>query len=208
MSTKILSAIEDVVRAYIQTVSGKYNIDPDELERIWKNLGTHAPKPPSPSPSPSPQSARCTCAYTFTRGKKKGLVCGAKCKSGSYCSLHKKYNKSKSPPVVNPKMILRKHKVIDKYWNPYTKLVFESLTDKIVIGKYDDNEIIGLSPCDIQTCIDMGYAYKVITDEQHALTDQELTSQHVLETIVNIFQAAPSERHTRDIEATLDELQS
>ena len=42
------------------------------------------------------------------------------------------------------KIVLKKNKTINKIWHPESTLVFKSSKEKLVIGRYEDGEIIPL----------------------------------------------------------------
>ena len=125
------------------------------------------------------------CPYVWSRGDKSGTTCGSIPKNGSiYCSRHKKYEgvetkaKKVLPTTNNKKTIssvtkkkgaspskevgltLHKNKEIDKLWDPNTKMVFKSISEKIVIGKYEDGEVKNLSSVDIDCCKQYGFAFE------------------------------------------------
>lgn len=127
------------------------------------------------------------CPYTFTKGKNEGTVCGSKPKDGGeYCSKHQKFEgvgqteKKKIPTPEKSattsdgqekkkRIVIRMNKDIDKYWNPETKMVFKSKEEKIVIGKYEDEEVKKLTKQDIETCEKIGFKY----DSTNSAQDDE-----------------------------------
>jgi len=127
------------------------------------------------------------CPYVFARGENKGEVCGCKPKNGNkYCSKHKKYegetpkekkvlpngkksivspSKKVSPKEKSPETILRKHKVLNKYWNRETDMVFKSPTEKIVVGKCVNDKLVSLTEEDIEVCKSRRWKYEVFDDK-------------------------------------------
>jgi hypothetical protein len=127
------------------------------------------------------------CPYVFARGENKGAVCGCKPKNGNkYCSKHKKYegetpkekkvlpngkksivspSKKVSPKEKGPETILRKHKVLNKYWNRETDMVFKSPTEKIVVGKCVNDKLVSLTEEDIEVCKSRRWKYEVFDDK-------------------------------------------
>ena len=130
------------------------------------------------------------CPYVFTRGENKGEICGCKPKNGNkYCSKHKKYegepqkekkvlpsgkksivspSKKTPPKEQSPETILRKHKVLDKYWHRETDMVFKSGTERIVIGKCVNDKLVSLTEEDIDVCKSRRWQYE---DEKPAAYD-------------------------------------
>ena len=126
------------------------------------------------------------CPYVFARGENKGQVCGCKPQNGNnYCSKHKKYegetpkekkvlpnakksivspSKKLSTKEKTPETILRKHKILDKYWNRETDMVFKSGTERIVIGKCLDDKLVALTVEDIEVCKSRRWKYDVVED--------------------------------------------
>tara|TARA_B100001094_G_scaffold93905_1_gene89728 strand:+ start:1529 stop:2482 length:954 start_codon:yes stop_codon:yes gene_type:complete len=122
------------------------------------------------------------CPYVFARGENKGQVCGCKPQNGNkYCSKHKKYegepqkekkvlpnakksivspSKKPSPKEKTPETILRKHKILDKYWNRETDMVFKSGTERIVIGKCLNDKLVALTAEDIEVCKSRRWKYE------------------------------------------------
>ena len=127
------------------------------------------------------------CPYVFARGENKGQVCGCKPQNGNkYCSKHKKYegepqkekkvlpnakksivspSKKPSPKEKTPETILRKHKILDKYWNRETDMVFKSGTERIVIGKCLNDKLVALTAEDIEVCKSRRWKYEEVEED-------------------------------------------
>ena len=129
------------------------------------------------------------CPYTFTKGKNEGTTCGSKPKDGGdYCSKHQKFEgvgqtekkkiptpeKSSTETPEKKRIVIRLNKDIDKYWNPETKMVFKSKEEKVVVGKYDDDEIQKLTDGDIETCKKYCFKYEIMEEgiEDEGIEDE------------------------------------
>jgi hypothetical protein len=101
---QIQTIIDNSISNFINNVSEKYEIDKEELEKIWAcgNLTMCDIKPPPQKkiitkPSPSKTDSSSTggsegCPYVYTKGEKEGQVCNIKPKGGvTFCTRHKKY---------------------------------------------------------------------------------------------------------------------
>ena len=120
------------------------------------------------------------CQYVFTRGKRKGEMCGARaCKNSMYCSKHKKHeNKKQKEKNTIPKKkvrtnVLKRIRSINKYYHPETGMVFKSKDEKVVIGKYVNGEVISLDNDDIEIC--KKYCFKVDSKKEMNETDNSNT---------------------------------
>jgi len=110
LSNQIQNIINTSITTFIKNVSDNYEIDKQELEKLWDSVnGSESPtcfvKPQAqkktaiitkPSPSKSESSSNDTtsegCPYVYTKGEKEGQVCNTKAKGGVvYCTRHKKY---------------------------------------------------------------------------------------------------------------------
>jgi hypothetical protein len=115
------------------------------------------------------------CAYVLLRGPKKGTMCGCTVKNhdNDFCPKHngggddddeekkvKKENTTdETPAVATTSTLLRKNKSIDKLWHESTGLVFESSTNRVVIGKCEGDEVKPLSQDDIAVCKQNGFKF-------------------------------------------------
>ena len=114
-SQNISQIIDKTIKNYIDAISKKYKIPPNELQNLWSGRAEVSPKnsedpgPPQP-PQPlddTPQGTICgQCTYVFSRGARKGVRCEKKSRQGGInCSKHKKYEGkiSKIPQTQIPK---------------------------------------------------------------------------------------------------------
>lgn len=120
------------------------------------------------------------CSYVLLRGPKKGTMCGCTVKNPDheFCPKHnsgggdedgddeKKVKKANptddaptQPVVTATSTLLRKNKSIDKLWHESTGLVFESSTNRVVIGKCEGDEVKPLSQDDIAVCKQNGFKF-------------------------------------------------
>ena len=75
--------INKSVDAYIEQIYEKWEIDKEELKKMWESMeNTTLPS------RRSSVSGSNTCPHIFKRGEKKGQVCGKNCR-GEYCGTHK-----------------------------------------------------------------------------------------------------------------------
>jgi cobalamin biosynthesis protein CobT len=93
--------------------------------------------------------------------------------------------------MSKPKIVLKKLKALDKIWHPESSLVFKSLEDKKVIGRYTDNEFISLDEVALQLCQDWNFAYDPDlveeaseVDEKSNTDDQESEQEDSSNTVV------------------------
>ena len=136
------------------------------------------------------------CPYVFARGENKGQVCGCKPQNGNkYCSKHKKYegepqkekkvlpnakksivspSKKPSPKEKTPETILRKHKILDKYWNRETDMVFKSGTERIVIGKCLNDKLVALTAEDIEVCKSRRWKYEEVEEDVEDVAEEDV----------------------------------
>lgn len=112
------------------------------------------------------------CQYVFTRGKRKGQMCGARaCKNFMYCSKHKKHanKKAKKQKLIPEKMrtnILKRIRSINKYYHPDSGMVFKSKEEKVVIGKYVNGEVIDLNNDDLEICKKFCFKVELHSEEK------------------------------------------
>lgn len=132
-----------------------------------------------------------TCIYVFSKGDKKSEVCGVKTKDSSYCTKHKKHqDKEPVEKVAKPikktavttgekpceksvKIVLVKHKTLEKLYHPESNLVFKSNKERVVIGKCVDNIIVKLTEEDIEKCKRWRFNYEELNEEDENETVEE-----------------------------------
>lgn len=95
--------------------------------------------------------------------------------------------------MSKPKIVLKKLKALDKIWHPESSLVFKSLDDKKVIGRYSDNEFISLDEVALQLCVDWNFAYDPDLVEEASDMDDKSETQHEPEPDVETSQEHETE---------------
>ena len=103
---QIQNSIDNYIEQFISNISEKYEIDKDELQKLWdsgnlsnvevKSLDKTQKKTiTKPSPTKTADSSTSGsegCPYVYTKGEKEGQVCNIKPKGGVvFCTRHKKY---------------------------------------------------------------------------------------------------------------------
>lgn len=58
-----------------------------------------------------------------------------------------------------PRIVLKKHKTLDKIWHPESTLIFKSEQDKLVIGRYHNDTFISLDEKGVELCIKWKFKY-------------------------------------------------
>ena len=108
--------ITEAIIEFSKIVAKNYNIDPDVLKDIWKDVSgniefstlkrvdTDTLSIASSSRSRSTCKSKKydeteTCCYNITRGPQKGKMCDKQRKFGNYCTQHKKYNNDDNSSV-------------------------------------------------------------------------------------------------------------
>jgi len=166
---EIEMVVKQHLRELLNRISYTYSIPIDELTSL---IDGDADASVIDKPSKH-TDVKQTCTYEFTRGAKKGTLCGSVCKSqdtDNCCTKHKSKKVAATPPPavvvesVDPSdapVVLRKNKSINKLCHMDTQMVFESAENRVVIGKLQsDNTIEPLSIDDVLTCETMGFQYK------------------------------------------------
>ena len=71
------------------------------------------------------------------------------------------------------KVVLKKLKQIDKIWHPDSTLVFKSIDDKKVIGRFCDNEFISLDDVALDLCEKWNFTYDpdLVDEEEEVIED-------------------------------------
>lgn len=100
------------------------------------------------------------CSYNFIKGKRAGTICDLKALPESdFCKKHQKESNK-----VDNTLKLKRHPTLNVLFDPKSKLVFESDTNKLVIGIIKNNKIC--DDYDIEFCKKNGYRFKKkITNE-------------------------------------------
>lgn len=176
MQQVLLQNIDNVISSLLKTISSQYDIDLDDLTKLWTTESTKSVKPkPANKPKSNSSSKESSeelvggCPYILTRGKRKGEQChGKSAKTSTYCAAHKKYEGMpvKAPPKVMPKVDVTEqtlahpyHDVLGVHYHIDTKMVFESENSFVVTGKIVDNEVHELTEQDKRVCERFGFEY-------------------------------------------------
>ena len=117
------------------------------------------------------------CIYKYVKGAKKDETCSKKC-TGEYCALHLKSAKGvkevKAKPAKTPKTtpksspkspILRLIEDSDHVFHPESKLVFESASNRVVVGIMDDDDEVILGINDDIIELAKSYKFKYIVEK-------------------------------------------
>lgn len=162
--TALKNSIEVIIEKYITNISEKYNIEKKELLGIWEK-GIDTVK--LDHNNCENENTTKTCSYTFTRGKKKGIVCGLSVTTGDmFCSKHIKQGTNIKEQKINilPRnviksstIVLKRNKNVDRLWHPESKLVFND--NNTVTHRLIDDQLRQLNDDDIKICKKLGFAY-------------------------------------------------
>lgn len=181
MSAQLLKNISSVLDEHTQIlakkVSERYNIPVSDIMRLWNDeyqsppTSTPTPTPksmpmptPKSTPTPTPSTTR-VCQHIWSKGDRKGTICGVQVNNPvrCYCSKHiaqnSKTKKEASSPVKKA-IVLRRNKSLDKLWHQESGMVFESIADKRVIGKYVNGVMNRIGDEDRGVCVDLGFVVK------------------------------------------------
>jgi hypothetical protein len=69
--------------------------------------------------------------------------------------------------------LLRKNKAINKLWHEDTAMVFESIFNRVVIGKCVDDKIVPLTEDDIEVCKQNGFKFKIAEPKTEKKTEEK-----------------------------------
>jgi len=185
--------IKSAVNDYINRIASEFDgIDKDDLHILWAEVVKEC-KTQKKSPSKSKTVQEGGCPYKFQRGPTTGEVCMAPPKTGSnYCSRHKKYEgkESKEKKVLpTPKKnikpskgsgspapkkvdrVFKIHNATKKFWHPETGLVIKSPSDRVVIGRIDNDKVVPLRDEDIDECKKWSFAF--ISSQEEEVKEKE-----------------------------------
>ena len=193
LSKNIMSLIDTQINDFISCVSRKYNIDSVELTGLWNSDEPMATSTKidiivsSTSHVPSVEvKTDNVCQHLWIKGVRKGTICGCVVKNPTkrYCVKH--VNQNKSPTVSSPSngvvkptsKVIRRNKTIDKLWHEESCMVFESIDDRRIIGKYSDGKVMILNEADVQTCKELGFVIKPSIDDR-VVTDPDVIKNTV-----------------------------
>ena len=71
------------------------------------------------------------------------------------------------------KIVLKKNKTINKIWHPESTLVFKSSSEKLVIGRFQDGEVIPLDDEALDLCVQWKFKYDTSLVEEEEVTDSD-----------------------------------
>jgi hypothetical protein len=182
----IMKAVDDNVNAFIERISTIYKIPHQELIELWSSdpvspMIIDDEKPMckvvvvSKKAVKSPNEPSRKCPYLFARGPNKGCLCSADIRQldREFCPKHttqkptcvKERKTQMIPDTDDINKSLHMNKSINKLWNKNTGMVFNSNEDRTVIKRLVDGELTKLTSDDIDTCISIGFAYRLEEDD-------------------------------------------
>ena len=166
LGTGLKSLVDSQVKILAREVAGK-SLSESEILGIWSTIAWGEETAIASNPVPQSNSG---CPWVYTKGEKQGQICGGKLKKDSaYCGVHTKgVPPKKTLPLPRTssefegKILLHKHKTLNKLYHPETGMVFESAENKVVIGKIDSktDKFSELSPEDTEICEKWRFAIK------------------------------------------------
>jgi hypothetical protein len=71
------------------------------------------------------------------------------------------------------KIVLKKNKTINKIWHPESTLVFKSSNEKLVIGRFQDGEVIPLDDEALDLCVQWKFKYDTSLVDEEEVTDSD-----------------------------------
>jgi hypothetical protein len=183
LSKTVTKAIDGVVHNFIQQISDKYKISPEELLYIWEGDNSSLKLKPKTSAPIIPDDAdhsllmKCTKLELVALCKEKGLRHTGKTKSVLVARLtgkeepvkttpkSKAKSKIKDVPVIKklisniPRVAIRRNQ-FGKFEHPETSLIFNNKTQKVIGKQNDDGTIDDLTPTDIDICNQYKFQYE------------------------------------------------
>ena len=171
----ILAKVEEFALKFSTTYSGK-SFTSSEVIMAWKGEATSPPvvpptKPSSstkeavvpPNPSPSGQKV---CQHVWSKGARKGTICGVPVNNPTRCYCSKHIAQHKTPPSTpspvksKGSIVLRRHKGLNKLWHQESGMVFKSIEDKQVVGRCINGMMHNLTDDDRTTCTELGFVVR------------------------------------------------
>ena len=164
------------------------------------------------------------CQYVILRGSKKGEMCGCaiRKKGNDFCSKHNseegeekkvKQTKLSAPLDLSNKVVLRRNKTIDKLWHEDSGMVFESISNRVVIGRCEGEEIKPLTAGDVAVCKELNFAIKDVDPvavaapvqvpkqkEEAKHEDKDGDTIKYVENLLNSLQESPKKKPRDDSE--------
>ena len=153
------------------------------------------------------------CKYILLRGSKKGQACGCaiRKKGNDFCSKHNsedgdekkvKQTKLSAPLDLSNKIVLRRNKTIDKLWHEDSGMVFESVSNRVVIGRCEGDQIRPLTATDVAVCKELSFAIAVPLEvpkpEAMKHEDKDGDTIKYVEKLLNSLQESPKKKSGRD----------
>jgi len=75
------------------------------------------------------------------------------------------------------KIVLKKNTIINKIWHPESTLVFKSSKEKLVIGRFHENEFVSLDDEALELCVQWKFKYDTsLVDEEEEVSEGESVS--------------------------------
>jgi predicted DNA-binding WGR domain protein len=172
----ISKSLEDTIDRYICEVSKKFGLEQKDLVDTWRALFSEEkvlPKVVLEMPESVLKTKKVqggsSCQYKYVRGDKAGEVCGSATKEGNaFCSKHKKKDVSgekgkeekKERKSGSPVLALNRNKKLGVLFHKESNLVFKSESEKIVVGKLVENEVVPLKDEDVDECRRWGFKFE------------------------------------------------
>ena len=168
-----------------------------------------SPPPPSIQNTNTDVQKPTGCPYLFTKGAREGELCNCKpIKGETYCSKHKKYEglepkvkkvlptakksmaetlkpSQKQPVGKKPvNIVLKKHKILDKYMDTETGFLFRSKDDRVVVGRAIDDKCVPLNDKDIDEIKSRGFKYEMIVEKSLHTEEEEKEKEKEKEKVI------------------------
>ena len=91
------------------------------------------------------------------------------------------------------KIALKKNNIINKIWHPESTLVFKSITEKLVIGRFCDNEFISIDEKTLDLCVQWKFKYdaSLVEEEEVTASDDEKSDENEQEKAIKISSQSP-----------------
>ena len=91
------------------------------------------------------------------------------------------------------KIALKKNNIINKIWHPESTLVFKSATEKLVIGRFFDNEFISIDEKTLDLCVQWKFKYdaSLVDEEEVTASDDEKSDENEHEKVIKISSQSP-----------------
>jgi hypothetical protein len=205
LSAGIKIFVQNFLNKASKNVAEKFDISQEEAMDIWKDLYNDLETIPSckikssshkkerkprakkeEKQEENEHSGGC-CVHLLSRGPRIGEECGNKIhknsQTGKYCTIHiklenkahKEVKKSKKKEKSNVEIAIKKDSNYGRYVHTSTGLVFKSPTEKIIIGRQDENgNLLKLTNEDIENCKKHRFVYdKTCVEDKHDNSDEE-----------------------------------